>query len=129
MIRIVHRSAGGGNVQNLGPYRLEALLERHECAALSAYRVQVAAGATSATSHHRVAEEVYFVLAGGGSAILDGQEHPLKAGDFLRLPPGTRHAFRAGPEGLDMLDLHAPGCFPDHDTFFDGAPPEGFGRG
>ena len=49
-------------------------------------------------------------------AHLDGVDHPLHAGLFLRLPPGTRHAFSAGDQGLTLLDIHTPGCWPDHDT-------------
>ena len=48
------------------------------------------------------------------------------AGDFLRLPPGTTHGFTAGPDGLDMLDVHTPGCRPDRDVYFVDARPDGF---
>ena len=69
----------------------------------------------------------YFVLSGRGTALLDGQEHRLETGDFLRLPPGMTHGFITEEEPLEMLDIHVPGCRPDHDTYFaDGDPPEGF---
>ena len=124
---IVHRPSGDpGRTQQLGPYRIEALLERTEAGAGTVYRVQIAPGERTAISYHRVAEEYYYVLAGGGAAVLDGVEHALRVGDFLRLPPGTRHGFVAGPEGLQMLDVHTPGCWPDHDTYFVDEAPEGF---
>jgi quercetin dioxygenase-like cupin family protein len=125
---IVHRSSGDPDrVRRLGPYEIESLIDEAEEAAATAYRVRIAPGAVTAVSHHKIAEEIYYVLAGSGTAVLDGREHPLRAGDLLHLPPGTTHAFTAGAEGLVMLDIHTPGCRPDRDTYFDGPPPPGFG--
>jgi mannose-6-phosphate isomerase-like protein (cupin superfamily) len=107
--------------RSLGSYSLEPLIAREEQDAMTVWHVRIEPGVMSRTSHHRDAEEAYFVLAGSGAAFLDGVEHSLEPGTFLRLPPGTRHAFRAGPQGLTMLDVHAPGCWPDHDTFFENA--------
>jgi quercetin dioxygenase-like cupin family protein len=130
MSELIHRRSGDpSRSQRLGPYEIEALLERTEARAGTVYRVRIAPGQTTAVSYHRLAEEYYFVLAGSGLAVLDGAERPLATGDFLRLPAGTTHGFVAGPDGLDMLDIHTPGCWPDHDTYFvDGAPP-GFSSG
>jgi quercetin dioxygenase-like cupin family protein len=127
MTALIHRSSGDPRrTSTLGPYRIEALLDRAEARAGTVYRVAIAPGQLTAISYHQIAEEYYFVLAGGGVALLDGQEHRLRPGDFLRLPPGTRHGFQAGPEGLEMLDIHTPGCWPDHDTYFEGTAPVGF---
>ena len=110
MSDVVHRPSGDpARSEQLGPYRIEALLSRDEARAGTVYRVHIAAGQTTAVSYHRVAEEYYFVLAGGGVAVLDGREYPLRPGDFLRLPPGTRHGFVAGAEGLDLLDPGSDG--------------------
>jgi quercetin dioxygenase-like cupin family protein len=125
---IIHRPSGDPvRTRALGPYAIEALIDRAEEGTGTVYRVRIAAGQKTAISYHRVAEEYYFVLAGAGAAILDGREYPLQTGDFLRLPAGTTHGFAAGPEGLDMLDIHTPGCYPDHDTYFVDEKPEGFG--
>jgi mannose-6-phosphate isomerase-like protein (cupin superfamily) len=128
-LELIHRPSGDpSRVQHLGPYALESLIDPHEEGAATVYRVQIAPRARTRVSYHRLAEECYFVLAGRGTAILDGQEHPIAAGDFLRLPPGTTHAFVTGEEPLDMLDVHTPGSRPDRDVYFaDGAAPEGFG--
>src|SRR4051812_2089031 len=129
-LKLIHRNSGDpARARRLGPYRIEALLERHEQGAGTAYRVQVGPGERTEVSYHRVAEEFYFVLAGGGWAPLAGLVYPLAAGDFLRLPPGTTHGFVAGEQGLDLLDVHVPGCWPDHDVYFVGDAPEGFGGG
>lgn len=107
--------------RSLGSYALEPLIRRDEQGAMTVWHVRIEPGVQSRTSYHPVAEEAYYVLEGSGVAVLDGVEHPLTPGTFLRLPPGTRHAFRAGSDGLVMLDVHAPGCWPDHDTFFEKA--------
>jgi hypothetical protein len=127
---LIHRRSGSAaRTQHLGPYMIESLIDLPEEGRATVYRVSIAPHQRTRMSYHRVAEEYYFVLTGHGTAILDGQEHPLKAGDFLRLPPGTTHGFIAENEPLEMLDVHVPGCRPAHDTYFaDGDPPEGFAK-
>jgi quercetin dioxygenase-like cupin family protein len=105
--------------RSLGPYHLEPLVRRDEEGALTAWHVRLDPGAVTPASYHLVAEEAYFVLAGSGTAWLDGTAHRLEPGVFLRLPPGTRHSFAAGLDGLTLLDIHAPGCWPDRDTHFE----------
>jgi quercetin dioxygenase-like cupin family protein len=102
--------------RSLGPYHLEPLIQRNEQGELTAWHVRLDPGAITPISYHTRAEEAYYVIAGSGIAHLDGVDHPLHAGLFLRLPPGTRHAFSAGDQGLTLLDIHTPGCWPDHDT-------------
>jgi mannose-6-phosphate isomerase-like protein (cupin superfamily) len=112
--------------QQLGPYGIESLIPREAEGAMTAYRVVIAPGSVTAVSFHMVAEELYYVLSGSGTAILNGQPVPLAQGDFLRLPPGTTHGFVTREEELVMLDIHAPGCRPDRDSHFVGARPVGF---
>ena len=82
----------------------------------------------TSVSYHRVAEDVYYVLEGSGAVVLNGVRQELRQGDFLRLPPGTTHGFVTGAESLLLLDIHTPGSRPDHDVYFVGETPEGFGR-
>ena len=119
--QLIHRTSGSStNVQQFGPYQIEALLTEQEEAAATVYRVRVEANQHTSTSYHNIAEEFYFVLSGSATAILDGSPQPLKPGDFLRLPPGTRHAFVTQDAPLEMLDMHVPGCRPGRDTYFVG---------
>jgi len=115
----IHRASGQSeHIQQFGPYKIEPLLTEVEEAAATVYRVRIEAHQRTSTSFHRVAEEFYFVLTGTGTAILDGSSQSLQPGDFLRLPPGTRHAFVTLDEPLEMLDIHVPGCRPGRDTYF-----------
>jgi quercetin dioxygenase-like cupin family protein len=127
VLSLIHRASGDPQrTQQLGPYHVEALLDPAEEGAGTVYRVRIAAGERTNVSYHRLAEEYYFVLAGSGNALLNEREYPLRPGDFLRLPPGTTHGFIAGPDGLDLLDIHTPGCRPDRDVYFVDRKPEGF---
>ena len=118
-----YSSDQGEGALALGPYKLRPLIQRQEQGSATAWRVRIEPGAKTPVSYHARSEELYLVTAGNGTAWLGGKEFPLKAGTFLRLPPGTSHAFEAGPDGLEMLDIHTPGCWPDHDTFFVGEAP------
>lgn len=113
--------------QSLGPYAIETLIQPTEEGKLTAYRVRIEANQTTAISYHKQAEELYYVLEGQGLAILNGKEHTLKPGDFLRLPPGTTHGFITHEQPLLMLDIHTPGSRPDRDVYFKGKAPKGFG--
>lgn len=117
--QLIHRASGNPtHVEKFGPYLIEPLLTEAEEASATVYRVRIEPNQTSTTSYHIVAEEFYFVLSGKGTAILNGIPQSLLPGDFLRLPPGTRHAFVTLDEPLEMLDTHVPGCRPNRDTYF-----------
>ncbi len=42
--------------------------------------------------YHKVATELYYVLEGEGAVILDGEEHPVRKGSIVHIPPGVVHA-------------------------------------
>jgi uncharacterized cupin superfamily protein/quinol monooxygenase YgiN len=61
-------------------------------------------GARSAFGHrHAEAEEVYVVLSGSGRAAVGDRTVELATRDALRVAPGLARAFRAGPDGLELL--------------------------
>ncbi|MGO9487890.1 MAG: cupin domain-containing protein [Solirubrobacteraceae bacterium] len=54
-------------------------------------------------------EEVFFILAGGPTLVIDGQEHPTPTGTFVRLDPGHRRTVRnPGDETASVLIVSAP---------------------
>lgn len=127
-MKILHETTGDKRkVQHLGPYALETLIAGEDELQMTAYRVTIAPRSTTAVSHHKLAEEIYYILEGRGVAILNGVETEIAAGQFLRLPPGTTHGFVTHDEALVMLDIHSPGSRPDRDVYFEGEPPSGFG--
>lgn len=52
-------------------------------------------------------EEVNVVVRGGGVYRIDGEEVPVREGDFLRFDPETRRCPVAGPNGLTILAVGA----------------------
>ena len=60
---------------------------------------------------HRLAEEVYVVLAGHGRVKIDDEIRDVRALDAVRVAPESGRAFEAGPNGLDLLVFgpHRPG--------------------
>ncbi len=126
-MKILHkRKSSDGKVESLGPYAIESLISPEQEGRFTAYRVRIEPNEETSESYHKLAEEIYYVVAGKGTALLDGEEFPLETGDFLRLPPGTRHRFVTREQPLELLDIHSPGSRPDRDVFFTGETPEGF---
>ena len=126
-LRLLHVGESGGPRVKLGPYDIETLIAESDEGAATAYRIRIAPHQRTQVSYHLVAEEFYYVISGSGVAVLDGVERVLRAGDFLRLPPGTTHGFVTTEEELVMLDVHAPGSRTDRDVYFLDSGPEGFG--
>jgi quercetin dioxygenase-like cupin family protein len=53
-------------------------------------------------------EEVNVVVAGSGTYRVDGEEVPIRTGDFLRFDPETTRCPIAGPDGLTLVAIGAP---------------------
>jgi quercetin dioxygenase-like cupin family protein len=41
---------------------------------------------------HKVATELYYVLEGNGSVLLDGIKHEVRKGSLVHIPPGVVHS-------------------------------------
>jgi mannose-6-phosphate isomerase-like protein (cupin superfamily) len=68
-------------------------------------------GGSQPPNSHPDSVETFWFLAGEGIAISDGQEVPVRAGQFLVLPPGTVHQIRnTGPGRLYAITT----MLPDH---------------
>ena len=67
----------------------------HEDAALSPAAWAHAVDIENAKLHcHKRSTELYYVLEGGGSVVLDGVEHPVGKGSLVHIPPGVVHGAR-----------------------------------
>jgi quercetin dioxygenase-like cupin family protein len=58
--------------------------------------------------HSHPEEQWGVLLEGSGVRTQDGEDVPVKVGDFWRTPGGVPHSFRGGPEGARVLDVFAP---------------------
>lgn len=69
--------------------------------------------------HHRIAEEMYYIVEGTGRMEIDGESRDVAVGDAILIPPGARHQIANTGEGpLRLLCTCAPAY--DHtDVYFD----------
>ncbi|MCC7497826.1 MAG: cupin domain-containing protein [Bryobacterales bacterium] len=44
--------------------------------------------------YHKIATELYYVVDGGGTLLLDGVEHEVRKGSIVHIPPGVVHGAR-----------------------------------
>ena len=58
--------------------------------------------------HSHPQEQWGVLLEGSAVRIQDGEEVPVKAGDFWRTPGNVPHGIRAGAEGAKVLDVFSP---------------------
>ena len=80
----------------------EGRVELHEKLALTGAEIslnRLPAGAGVPFVHaHRHNEEIYGVLEGKGTAVLDGETVELTAGDWLRVAPAAKRQFSAAAD-------------------------------
>ena len=56
-------------------------------------------GQPSALYHREANQEDFLVLAGECLLLVEGEERPLRAWDFVHCPPGTEHIFVGAGDG------------------------------
>ena len=62
--------------------------------------------------HHDANDDIFYVVSGTATFILDGEEIEARPGCFVRVPPGVTHDYRNdGDEPLRMLNIYVPGGF------------------
>lgn len=72
-------------------------------------QLQLPAGAEGPEHDHAAdgQDEVYVVISGGGTLLVDGEEIPLRPGHYVFCPPDTRRQMRAGENGLTWVGIGA----------------------
>lgn len=76
------------------------------------------AGQATVRHYHRIAEEIYFIVEGGGRMEIDGEVAVVAPGDAILIPPGAWHQITAVGDGrLRLLCCCAPPYSHD-DTYF-----------
>ena len=86
----------------------EARTELHDKLHLTGAEISVnhlPAGANVPFVHyHKKNEEIYFITAGRGKVVIDGETRELAAGDWLRISPAARRQFfAAADEGISYV--------------------------
>jgi mannose-6-phosphate isomerase-like protein (cupin superfamily) len=61
---------------------------------------------------HKTQEEVYVIVSGAARLKLEDEVVELRQWDAIRVPQDTMRAFEAGPDGVELLAVGAPGTAP-----------------
>jgi quercetin dioxygenase-like cupin family protein len=77
----------------------------------------LAPGQATQRHYHRLAEEIYLVVEGGGRMEVDGEVADVTAGDAILIPAGAWHELVAGPAGTRLLCACVP-AYSHDDTYF-----------
>jgi len=78
----------------------------------------LAPGQATERHYHRLSEEIYLLIEGGGRLEVDGEERDVQAGDAILIPPGAWHTLVAGPGGARLLCCCVP-AYSHDDTYFE----------
>jgi mannose-6-phosphate isomerase-like protein (cupin superfamily) len=76
-------------------------------------------GGATQRHYHRVSEEFYYILEGGGTMEIDGEVREVGPGDAILIPAGAWHQIRSQKEGETLRFLCC--CAPPYshgDTYF-----------
>ena len=72
----------------------------------------IPAGGEIGEEVHEHTDQILTFVSGEGEADLNGETHPIEAGDQCAVPAGARHNFRnTGDEPLVLYTIYAP---PEH---------------
>ena len=79
-----------------------ARTELHDKLGLTGAEISInnipAGGGVPFVHYHKNNEEIYAVLSGKGSALIDGETIELKAGDWLKVAPAAKRQFCAAAD-------------------------------
>jgi uncharacterized cupin superfamily protein len=77
--------------------------------AFGIYQVELPAGAETVRHDHADdgAEDVYAVVRGTGTVIVDGHDVPVGPGQFIAVTPESARHVRAGDSGLILIAVCA----------------------
>ncbi len=76
------------------------------------------AGQSTQRHYHRLAEEIYLIVEGGGKMEIDGETAEVGVGDAILIPPGAWHELVAADDGVRLLCCCVP-AYTHDDTYFE----------
>lgn len=80
----------------------ENRMELHDVLALTGAEISLntlpAGSGVPFVHSHKKNEEIYGILSGKGHVVIDGEEVPLTAGDWLKIAPAAKRQFSAASD-------------------------------
>lgn len=106
----------GSTIRELMAHRNSAIRNQ------SLAEARLAPGAATTPHHHKVTEEIYYILSGTAAMTLGSETRAVGPGDAIAIPPWLRHTItNTGSDELVFLCTCAPG-YEHSDTFLESAP-------
>jgi mannose-6-phosphate isomerase-like protein (cupin superfamily) len=103
----------GSTIRELMAHRNSAIRQQ------SLAEARLAPGAATTPHHHKVTEEIYYILSGTAAMTLGSETRPVGPGDAIAIPPNLRHTItNTGSTELVFLCTCAPG-YEHSDTFLE----------
>ena len=77
--------------------------------AFGIYQIELPAGAETVEHDHNDdgAEDVYAILRGSGTVVVDGEDVPVAPGQFIAVSTQSTRQVRAGQDGLSFIAVCA----------------------
>ena len=69
---------------------------------------------------HKLNEEVYIIVSGNGSFMVDGEEFAIQEGSVIRVAPAAERAIKAGDQTLVYICIQAQASSLTQATMDDG---------
>ncbi len=90
----------------------DLVVDRAEAAAAEVFVVVLGPGKAPPLHKHDDTEQIFYILSGSGVLRIgkEQQEHRVRTGDVVRIPPKTWHSIRG--QGKKSLRYLAVDCFP-----------------
>ena len=64
-------------------------------------------GKTLLNHYHSIKEETFYIMSGSGEAIINSEKRIITKGDYIHIPPKTRHQIIAF-EDLQIIEASTP---------------------
>lgn len=74
------------------------------------------AGKASREHYHKETDEVYYVVSGRGSVVLDGKKYGVKKGTVVLVPKGVTHHLESNGRKIEVFCISSP-CYSEGDFF------------
>lgn len=107
---IVRRASEDGHMLQMFQAQMHVALARQETEAIEIVHERYPPLVQAPLNSHPEMEQVYYIISGDGTAIVDGEQRSVTAGHLVYIPRGALHAVHSGERGLEYLCID---CFPD----------------
>jgi mannose-6-phosphate isomerase-like protein (cupin superfamily) len=64
-------------------------------------------GKTLLNHYHNIKEETFYIMEGTGEAIINGEKRMITKGDYIHIPPKTKHQLTAY-DNLVIIEASTP---------------------